>query len=112
MSQLDGSDVWGKRMDAIKFFRRVTGAAGVILLLYVLSYAPYLRARFGPDLPDILVPHFRQLDSASVPMYRPFEWMIDRTPMKKPLMAWARFWRVNNKTEEYSLRREFYRLSR
>lgn len=52
--------------------------------LYLLSYAPLMRLGLGP-LDDLFVP---------------VQWLIDHTPLREPLIAWASFWNVPVETLE------------
>ena len=53
-----------------------------VVVAYPMSYAPVVRfnrsVAFGRDLP----------------MYAPVDWVIDNTPLRDPLFAWARLWGV------------------
>ncbi len=61
-------------------------------LLYVLSYAPVVRCIKAnqPEDPYRLF----VADGSDLPMYLPVDWLIDKTPLKKPLLWWAGFWGV------------------
>jgi hypothetical protein len=62
----------------------------LVLLLavaYVLSYAPVVRwslASSGLPL----------MDGQDFPAYRPVDWLIDKTPLRRPLFLWADVWHV------------------
>lgn len=72
--------------------KRSVGAAvalgfGLLFSLgtYVLSYPPLLRVeRSSPAIPGC----WRTV-------YRPVEWLIDKTPLREPLFMWGRVWRVS-----------------
>lgn len=66
-------------------FTRPAIVVGILLLLYVLSYAPVYR--LGKPL------GFSRIDQPST-IYRPVEWMIDNTPLAEPLFRWANCWGV------------------
>jgi hypothetical protein len=51
------------------------------VVLYVLSYAPFLRFAVGDG---------REIVGYRAPViYRPVEWIMLDTPLRKPLFAWA-----------------------
>ncbi|MBS0267043.1 MAG: hypothetical protein JSS02_34275 [Planctomycetes bacterium] len=76
-----------------------TGAAFVILpTVYVLSYAPVIRLRNGPDWamesngtghPSFTDPFFE-----TPALYYPLERLIDEEPIWECHQKWARLWRV------------------
>jgi hypothetical protein len=57
-------------------------AVPLILLAYVLSYAPMYRLAFGGQ--TYVLP-----DGGPLGIYRPVDWMIDREPLRRPLLSWA-----------------------
>lgn len=82
--------------------------AGVLVfvfvpLLYVLSYAPFVSwwnkdrpirfagpsAWFGSVYPD----------GDELPLYRPVDWLIDHTPLQRPLFWWAGLFGVQDEFE-------------
>lgn len=62
--------------------------------LYVLSYAPYSRVRYGPSSEAFSYAWDYSPHEAG---YRPVEWLIDRTPARKPLLRWAQIWSVEHR---------------
>jgi hypothetical protein len=70
----------------------------LVVIVYPLSYAPVVRwkataidaNRFkgGPSYTSYIVIH--SIDSSTLPAYRPVDWLIDNTPLDRPLFAWAR----------------------
>ncbi len=36
------------------------------------------------------------LERVEIPGYRSVDWLIDNTPLRKPLFVWADFWGVGN----------------
>ena len=80
----------------------VLGALGTATVLYVLSYAPYIRYRHGASgypnlsgLPETCLVLF-DFDAdwlqGSHRGFAPVEWLIDETPLTAPLRTWARVW--------------------
>lgn len=62
----------------------------VLPIVYVLSYAPVFRFKI-----DAVTGDFTMADPPREgwqELYRPVEWLIDSTPMREPLLAWARLW--------------------
>ena len=72
----------------------------LVLLFYVLSYAPMVRFVRGPyhsPPPRVL---FSISPNAFEPQnwetaYAPVMWLLDETPLNKPLLAWAELWNVD-----------------
>lgn len=73
------------------------------IVLYVGSYAPFVRFQ-GGDRPEVSwerisaterQPYMRIVDGRRYPAYRPVDWLIDRTPLQRPLLAWAELWAVD-----------------
>jgi hypothetical protein len=69
-------------------------------ILYVLSYAPVVRLCEGPD---------QEFDFSGIvllpladeyPLYGPVNWLIDNTPLRKPLFIWSGFWGVRGYFEK------------
>ena len=58
-------------------------ALPLVLLAYVLSYAPMFRLTCGRG--ERALPM-----GGPLAIYRPVDWMIDRTLLSQPLLAWAR----------------------
>jgi hypothetical protein len=69
---------------------------GGVLVVYMLSYAPVYR---------ILRPRYR-----GPVIYRPVEWLIDRTPLGGPLLLWSVLWGVRDEMETDYGARELDRL--
>ena len=69
----------------------------VLLLVYVLSYAPVERLQMSMPL---------HLPNG---VHRPVEWLIDYTPLRKPLFVWADVWGIRNWQEFGWETREHYR---
>lgn len=68
--------------------------------LYVLSYAPVARSSMSSS-------GMMWVDGQHVPAYRPLDWIIDNTPLRRPLLWWAGMWGVRDAFELSSLiRRE------
>jgi hypothetical protein len=55
----------------------------LLLLAYVLSYAPMFRVASGWES-EMVLP-----DGGPLGIYRPVDWMIDREPLRRPLLWWA-----------------------
>jgi len=66
----------------------------VLLVLYVLSYAPVYRVAKPPSA-SFVFPE-RQARQA---VYIPVEWAIENTAMQKPLLSWAGLWGCRNAME-------------
>ena len=68
------------------------------MVVYVASYGPYLRIKYGGDSPPTSYGMFcsqRPLDSPFMSetthgFYAPVEWMIDHTSAGEPLFLWAK----------------------
>jgi len=88
----------------------------VVLVLYVLSYAPMYRLKYGQPLriltaadlhlvkvaPPSLPATFRTQEPREwVPLacYAPVDWLIDGTPLRRPLLWWAGVWDVREWVE-------------
>lgn len=61
-----------------------------LCLLYALSYAPAYRLVFGADPGN----YVRTDEQPGLGIFRPVEWLVDRTPMRPVLLWWADVWRV------------------
>ena len=88
----------------------------VLPLVYVLSYAPVVRVcgrtAEVETLPTSVVysggvgvvriwPISRPMaDSSLYPTYKPIDWLIDNTPLRKPLFFWAQLWNVRVEFEQ------------
>ena len=93
-------------MDVNRTLRMLTTTGLVIvalLLAYVLSYAPYIRYRYGPPIVndscamvswDLDHPYFSH---TTHPPYGMVEWLIDHSRLRKPLLPWSRLWNAENK---------------
>jgi hypothetical protein len=68
--------------------------AAVLTVVYVLSYAPVVR--YLEDRPTKEYKLFDYTDGDELPFYRPVDSLIDSTPLRSPLIAWARIWGVGN----------------
>jgi hypothetical protein len=53
---------------------------------YVLSYAPVVRVIKATQTDD---PQLSAADGYELPPYAPIDWMIDQTPLRRPLLCWA-----------------------
>jgi hypothetical protein len=76
----------------------VSSICGALILLsvtYALSYAPVFRWQM--ERQNTMCPEgkWRQL-------YDPVNWMIDRTPLRPPLLSWADYWNVRSPMETES----------
>ncbi len=60
-------------------------------VLYVLSYAPYVRLRgeFAISYTTSGSEIARWGDGRDYPVYEPVDWLIDHTPLQQPLFQWA-----------------------
>jgi hypothetical protein len=36
------------------------------------------------------------IDGGELPIYQPVDWLIDNTPLQRPLFWWADLWRVED----------------
>lgn len=61
----------------------------LLLVLYILSYAPFLR--FSGDSWS---PYYR-----APAVYRPVEWIMLRTPLKASLLEWSTYCGVRDRCE-------------
>jgi hypothetical protein len=77
---------------------------GIVLIVYVASYAPFVRFR-GGDRPQVIWervsvvedrPYMVIADGRRYFIYRPVDWLIDRTILREPLLAWAELWGVSD----------------
>lgn len=73
-------------------------------LLYVMSYAPVVRCCEGADSPESSfwasggVGEFGVYDKVDYSLYRPVDWLMEKTPLSGPLLWWADLWNVRRKT--------------
>lgn len=88
-----------------------TAALLVLGVLYVLSYAPFVRLRGGIEYaPEDEWGGFHPMiesygDGRDYPAYKPVDWLIDRTPLRRPLFQWAGLFDVRSDMElAHSLR--------
>lgn len=61
----------------------------LLVLLYPLSYPPYLAVRYGDAFERETPGDYKHA------LYRPVEYLIDATPLRKPLMRWGEAWGVD-----------------
>jgi hypothetical protein len=79
--------------------------AMLLAVLYVLSYAPVVRVRRVTHVlrPDEIVLYATATEQIPCPLpfraYRPVDWMIDNTPLRKPLFVWAGLWGTREEFE-------------
>jgi len=78
--------------------RGVPCVAAVVILfvVYVLSYAPAVRL-YGPTTTihrTVRITIVNSVDGGQLPVYRPVDFLIDRTPLRRPMLAWAGVWGV------------------
>ncbi len=72
--------------------RRATLAAILIVFVYPLSYAPVYRLWVGTDTRRMVSRPASALDEI---VYWPVTHiLIDRTPLRRPLLAWSDLWGV------------------
>ena len=64
----------------------------VVPMLYVLSYAPAVQWKSGQT-------GSMAIDGADLPIYKPVDWLIDHTPIKRPLFWWAALFGVRQNFE-------------
>lgn len=81
-------------------------AVGILLglaVMYVVSYAPVCRLVRGADVhyhtPDQRIVFARPLNWN---IYRPVEWVMDRTPLSRPLCWWGDVWGCGSSMRAYS----------
>ncbi len=80
------------------------------IVLYPLSYAPTLRIVRDFNLVSVSNP-FGVHDGGELPVYQPADWIIDRTPMRKPMLVWADLFGVRSDFEYAATNRESARES-
>ena len=71
--------------------------AGVLVfvfvpVLYVLSYAPAVQWKCGQT-------GSMTIDGGELPIYQPVDWLIDNTPLERPLLWWAALFGVREEFE-------------
>ena len=70
-------------------------------LVYVFSYAPVVRMKnpfilySGTDYKGFS-PTSGSIDGHNLPLFRPIDWLIDETPLRRPLLWWAELWGVRD----------------
>jgi len=69
----------------------------LLLVLYVLSYAPLVRFCEGPS--PSRSDNYSRARGVYV-LYEPVDLLIDLTPLRKPLFIWADLWRVGDSFKE------------
>lgn len=86
----------------------------VLPVLYVLSYAPFVRASRGRysarrthrmsvlDPDDVVLPGA----GSRYPAYKPVDWLVDNTVLTEPLLLWSGLWGVREYFEHDTLLRE------
>lgn len=68
---------------------------------YPLSYAPVVWwevrdfKRYEAENGFIILGE-PTVDGFLIPLYRPIDWLIDNTPLDKPMFVWARLWGVED----------------
>ena len=83
----------------------------VVVVAYPLSYAPVVRWKLdGPTAQGYFYPLI--VDGADYPVYKPVDWLIDNTPLDRPLFAWASRWGVGDQFRSSAGMREFGRQMR
>ena len=78
-------------------------------IIYVLSYAPIVRVCGRPIVPAAIPDGTSGVivwfvgepmaDSSLYPAYKPVDWLIDNTPVRRPLFVWAEVWGVRDAFE-------------
>ena len=58
------------------------------LLLYVLSWGPFLGLMYRGTIPDPLATWL-------INFYQPVFWLVNNTPLEKPLEAYCKWWIAN-----------------
>jgi hypothetical protein len=74
------------------------------IVLYLMSYAPVVRWECRSVITE-------PVDGKRFPVYRPADWVIDRTPLAGAMFWWARLWNVDSefrwaRDERERIRRE------
>ncbi len=72
---------------------------------YCLSYPAYVRHLIVTAPCSCIA----DLDGQTLPFYRPVDWLIDHTPIRRPMLAWAQFCGVGDDFTFESLEREYAR---
>lgn len=65
--------------------------------IYLLSFAPMVKFNPGPLDGFIQISPVHEWE-----IYRPANWLIDHTPLRVPLMYWARIWGTESEFEFWS----------
>jgi len=87
-------------MEETRLHRRISQCCAclvIILTVYVGSYGPYLRVRYGadppPPSPTVLCELYDYGDAwenqTSHGFYAPVEWLMDHTSAARPMFWWA-----------------------
>jgi hypothetical protein len=87
----------GERRTRRPLLVNLAWAVVVVVLIgigYVLSYAPVVKFMVWRD-PSLSL----WIDSRKLPIYKPVDWIIDNTPMYRPLFWWASLWGVGDDFE-------------
>jgi hypothetical protein len=104
-------------MDVTRRWQTLTFAIVALPLVYVLSYAPYIRYQYGPSIEyetdgyvcvlyDFEDEYFSRNNHS---LYAPVEWMTDNSTLGKPLKFWAGLWDARDKIERDRFTRNFRR---
>jgi hypothetical protein len=80
-----------------------------VVVVYPLSYAPVVRYQVELHRGEFFEPT-NGLDGNWMPVYKPVDWLIDNTSLKKPLFAWARLWKVGADFRWAASSRAYWRL--
>ena len=73
------------------------------LIAYPLSYAPLVRIKVERHGTGWGSPLF--YDGRDMPVYQPIDWLIDNTPLDKPMFGWACLWGVESEFQMGALLR-------
>jgi|SaaInlStandDraft_2_1057019.scaffolds.fasta_scaffold261088_2 hypothetical protein len=76
--------------------RWTVAALLTIAVAYPLSYAPYVRYR---QTQPISMQSRLFGGPGETHVFGPIDWLIDTTPLRKPLFLWARVWGVESDFE-------------
>jgi hypothetical protein len=81
-----------------------------LVIAYPLSYAPVMRFKLEQSSLSPMRSHLHPpIDVTELPIYQSVDWLIDNTPLRKPLIAWAEFWGVE---DEFCFKEQFRALVR
>ena len=78
-----------------------------VVVVYPLSYAPFVRLQIEHRTADGSFLFGGPFDASMFPFYQPVDWLIDNTPLKKPLIAWAHVWGVGDEFQSSADSRAF-----